>query len=98
MSTSPDPTPPRAATVQTDSGKIMESAMKARKTEREWSTDIPKTIGLWEIRCEETNLQAARVAITNRGAALYVHDSEIGIYPLKTYHENLINLHWRKLS
>jgi hypothetical protein len=69
-------------------------------TEREidWSQTMPKTIGLWEIRCAETDMQATRVAITNRGARLYVHDDAVGVNPVKHFHDGLIDLWWRKLS
>lgn len=64
----------------------------------EWRPEIPKTIGLWEIRCMETSQQPSPVAITNRGAQLFAHSGGVGVNPLKHYHDGLTLVQWRKLA
>lgn len=66
--------------------------------EYKWSEVMPKSIGLWELRCGENGNIAERIAVTNRGAHLFAHCADIGEYPLKAYHDGLTLPEWRKLA
>lgn len=60
-----------------------------------WSDQPPTTAGHYEIRCDETDYQPARVYVYDFKGELWVEDEHIGKNPLNHYHSNLINLQWR---
>jgi hypothetical protein len=73
-----------------------ESAPTSNPEAREdlWDKDMPITEGEWWIISSETDYEPECVTIRRNDGALWV-DSEIGSYPLETFHANLIDIHWR---
>lgn len=61
----------------------------------DWTKDVPDRIGLWEMRCGETDYMPERVAITRLKGRLWVHDEHLGVMPLKRFHDGLTELEWR---
>lgn len=60
---------------------------------------MPTKVGLYKVRCEESDHEWSHVAITrnekNLAAPLMVHDSDLGRYDLETYHHNLTDIEWQ---
>lgn len=63
-----------------------------------WSKEMPDRIGLWEIRCGETDYKPDRVAITLQRGRLIVHDEHLGEIELRRFHNGLTFLEWRFIA
>ena len=66
----------------------------------DWSQSMPTIAGVYEIRCFETGRKPERVSVyrkrINGEESLWVSDNR-GLNPLNHYHENLIDIEWRKV-
>lgn len=56
----------------------------------------PTTPGKYFVRSEETENEWTEVEIKSDEGWLIVHDKFIGCVPLDHYHDNLINIEWKK--
>ena len=67
----------------------------------DWSKSKPDQPGVYEIRCAETGHEPERVSVyrkrINGDESLWVSDC-LGLNPLDHYHDNLINIEWRKVA
>jgi len=70
---------------------------------KDFTTDKPDSVGLWEFKCDELDGRPERVAITEKAHLtgepdLVVHDDALGITPLDTFHDGLTKISWRKIA
>jgi len=73
-----------------------ETQIEYRKADG-FKEEMPSEVGLWQIVCGENANIACHVAITKSKGVLWVHDPDIGIYDLKSYHNGLTHPMWKKL-
>ena len=64
----------------------------------EWTQDIPTKSGLYQTKCNEGDFKPDFVAITRRGLYLIVHCEYLGESLLDHYHNNLIDISWKRIS
>jgi len=56
----------------------------------------PTETGAWWMKSDETGGEWCPVEIIKQGKTLMVDDVMIGVVPLDYYHDNLVNIEWKK--
>lgn len=56
----------------------------------------PTAPGTYFMRSDETDNEWCQVEIKSEEGGLIVHDKHVGCIPLEHYHDNLINIEWKK--
>lgn len=64
-----------------------------------FKSEMPTECGSYECRCDESEYEVYPVTVFRRFGydGLLVDDPGIGTNPIEYYHDNLLNLEWRKL-
>lgn len=63
---------------------------------RGWIPTPPRSAGKYEIICDENGYEPEEVEVINDQGVLVVDCPHTDVNTLETYHNNLIDLHWRK--
>ena len=70
----------------------------AGPTAPEWSDQMPNRVGLWQVKCMESNNEPDFVAITTRKGGKIVHSADLCETPLEAFHYGLTNIYWKHIA